>query len=134
MHSAITPVKTDEPRFELDRMRLRFRDSSEERMFQCDTLRQSIHFIRAYLIAGTLLYVAFGVLDSVLGGPALLSMRIIRYGVVTPIILGIFALTFFPAFLRVAQFALGLAMLAPGLGVVAMTAVMGPFLRNTCVR
>jgi signal transduction histidine kinase len=126
MTSTTTPAKTEERRFDLDRVSLRFRDSSVERMFQTDTLRQSIHFIRAYFIAGTLLYVAFGILDGVVGGPALSSMLAIRYGVVVPILLGIFALTFFPMFFRVAQPALAMAMIASGLGVVAMTAIMGP--------
>jgi len=126
MDPAITSGKTGEPRFELDRVRLRFRAPSVERVFQHDTLVQSLNFIRAYLIAGTLLYVAFGFLDDVVGGPALHSMLAIRYGIVTPVLFAIFALTFFPAFLRVAQPALALAMLVPGLGIVAMTAVMGP--------
>jgi signal transduction histidine kinase len=126
MTSTTNPAKTEERRFDLDRVSLRFRDSSAERMFQTDTLRQSIHFIRAYFIAGTLLYVAFGILDGVVGGPALSSMLAIRYGVVVPILLGIFALTFFPIFFRVAQPALAMAMIASGLGVVAMTAIMGP--------
>ena len=107
-------------------MNLRFRDPVVERMFQSDTLRQSIVFVRAYLVAGSLLYVAFGVLDSVVGGPALGSMLVIRYGIVTPILIGIFLLTFFPLFFRVAQPALGMAMLSSGLGVVAMTAIMRP--------
>src|SRR5690242_14198525 len=126
MTSTTNPAKTEERRFDLDRVSLRFRDSSVERMFQTDTLRQSIHFIRAYFIAGTLLYVAFGILDGVVGGPALSSMLAIRYGVVVPILLGIFSLTFFPIFFRVAQPALAMAMIASGLGVVAMTAIMGP--------
>ena len=122
----MTPSKTDEPQFELDRVSLRFRDGVVERMFQGDTLRHSIHFIRAYLIAGMLLYVAFGILDSVVGGEALISLLTIRYVIVTPILLGIFALTFFTVFFRVAQPALSMAMLSSGLGVVAMTAIMEP--------
>src|SRR5580704_10117155 len=60
--------KTDEQAFELDRVWLRFRDPSVEHVFEHDTLRQSINFIRAYLIAGTCLYILFGILDSVVGG------------------------------------------------------------------
>ena len=119
-------AKTDPLQFDLDRLTLRFRDSALERAFQSETLRESIHFIRAYLIAGTLLYISFGILDLVVGGPSLSSMLAIRYGVVAPILLGLFALTFFPIFLRVAQPALGTAMLSSGLGIIAMTAIMGP--------
>ena len=126
MEAESHPAKTGEAQFELDRVSLRFRDSGVERVFQRETLRQSINFIRAYLIAGTLLYIAFGVLDRVVGDEALMSLWAIRYGVVTPILLGIFALTFFPLFPYVAQAALGTAMLSSGMGVVAMTAIMAP--------
>jgi signal transduction histidine kinase len=126
MSSETSPVVTSDRQFELDGLYLRFRDPCVEQTFQSDTLRQSILFIRAYLLAGTLLYIAFGVLDSIVGGPSLFSMQVIRYGIVSPILLGIFALTFFPLFFRVAQPVLGLAMLSSGLGVVAMTAIMGP--------
>jgi signal transduction histidine kinase len=126
MQSKENPVKTDLPQFDLNRLTLRFRDSEAERLFQSETLRASIHFIRAYLVAGTCLYGTFGILDLVLGGTAVPSMLAIRYGVVTPILLGIFTLTFFPLFFRVAQAALSMVMLSSGLGIVAMTAIMGP--------
>jgi signal transduction histidine kinase len=120
------PLKAEEQNFELDRLRLRFRDPEVEHVFLRDTLIQSINFIRAYLIAGIGLYIAFGVLDAVVGGAARNSMLLIRYGIVSPITLSIFALTFFPVFYRVAQPALATAMSASGLGVLAMTAIMGP--------
>ncbi len=126
MHSKANPPKTDELQFDLNRLTLRFRDSAVERLFQSETLRESIHFIRAYLVAGTFLYIAFGVLDLVVGGPSLSSMLAIRYGIVAPVLLGLFALTFFPLFFRVAQTALSAAMLASGLGIIGMTAIMGP--------
>jgi signal transduction histidine kinase len=119
-------LKNDEQRFELERIWLRFRDSGVETTFLHDTLRQSINFIRAYLIAGTCLYMFFGILDSVVGGAALKSMFLIRYGMVVPILLSILALTFFPLFFRIAQPALAMAMISSGEGVVAMTAIMGP--------
>src|SRR5438067_1986063 len=126
MYSVGNPGKSDERQFDLNRLTLRFRDSNVERLFQSETLRQSIHFIRAYFIAGTLLYIAFGILDVVVGGPSLSSMLAIRYGGVAPILIGLFTLTFFPLFFRVAQAALSMAMLASGLGIIAMTAIMGP--------
>lgn len=118
--------KRDEPGFELNRIWLRFRDPAVERIFLDDTIRRSINFIRAYLIAAVCLYASFGILDSVVGGAALKSMLIIRYAVVSPILMGVFALTFFPLFFRVAQFALAFAVLSAGEGIVAMTAIMGP--------
>jgi two-component system, cell cycle sensor histidine kinase PleC len=126
MGSIENPREADELQFALDPLTLRFRDSAKERAFQSETVRASIHFIRAYLVAGTLLYAAFGLLDLVVGGPSLVSMLAIRYGVVTPILIGLFVLSFFPLFYRVAQPALSMAMLSSGLGVIAMTAIMGP--------
>ena len=120
------PAIWNKPQFDLDRIRLRFQNSDVESVFVSDTLRQSIVFIRVYLIAGTLLYTAFGILDYVVGGQSLFPILVIRFGVVSPILLGILALTFFPMFLRIAQPLLGLTMLSSGLGIVAMTAVMLP--------
>jgi two-component system cell cycle sensor histidine kinase PleC len=126
MQSIENPAKTDELQFDLNRLTLRFRDSAVEGRFQSETLRASIHFIRAYLVAGTSLYLAFSILGLVVGGPSLSSMLAIRYMVVAPILIGIFILTFFPVFFRVAQAALSTVMLVTGLGIVAMTAIMGP--------
>ena len=118
--------KTDEPSFELDRVWLRFRDPAVESVFVSETLRQSINFIRAYFIAGTGLYAAFGILDVVVGDKALAAMLAIRFGFVIPILLTIFTLTFFPVFFRIAQPLLASTMLASGLGIVALTSIMGP--------
>jgi signal transduction histidine kinase len=126
MNSVTTWTAAGQPRFELDPIRLQFRDSRAERIFQSDTLAQSIYFIRAYLIAGTLLYSAFGVLDVVLGGRAVPSMLTIRFGFVIPILLGIFVLTFRSVFQKIMQPALAVAMLSSGMGIIAMTAIMGP--------
>jgi len=121
-----TPLKSEELPFELDRVWLRFRDPEVESVFLDDTLRYSINFIRAYLVGATGLFALFGILDYVVGGTALRSMYVIRYGVGVPVLLSVLALTLFPLFYRVAQAALSTAVLATGLGVVAMTAIMGP--------
>jgi two-component system, cell cycle sensor histidine kinase PleC len=123
--SAAQP-KGEDQAFALDRVWLRFRDPAVESIFVSDMLRYSVNFIRAYLTGAACLYAMFGVLDYVVGGTALISMYLIRYGVGVPVLLGVLALTFFPLFYRVAQAALATAMLATGLGVVAMTAIMGP--------
>jgi signal transduction histidine kinase len=121
-----TRPKSEDQGFELDRVWLRFRDPTVEAVFLSDTLRYSINFIRAYLIAGTCLYISFGFLDYVVGGEAVNSMWLIRYAIVVPILLSMFTLTFFPIFHRVAQQALSLVMISSGEGIVAMTAIMGP--------
>ncbi len=113
------------------RLWLRFLDPETERRFAHRALRESMVFIRTYLIAGIALYMLFGVLDSQLGGGAVTSLFIIRYAIVCPILLGIFGLTFTPYFEKISQVALASAMATAGLGVVAMTAVMpAPFNSN----
>jgi two-component system cell cycle sensor histidine kinase PleC len=118
----------DERGYELQGLWLNFRDSHVESAFTRETFTESINFIRAYLLAGITLYVTFGLLDAFVGGDVAHYMLVIRYGVVSPILLGILGLTFSPLFLRVGQWALSTAMLSSGLGVVMMTAIMpAPF-------
>ena len=121
-----TRPKSEELAFELDRVWLRFRDPAIETVFLSDTLRSSINFIRAYLVAGTCLYISFGFLDYVVGGESVNEMWLIRYGIVVPILLCVLSLTFLPLFFGVAQQALSVAMLSSGGGILAMTAIMGP--------
>jgi signal transduction histidine kinase len=121
-----TQPKSEDLAFELDRVWLRFRDPAIETVFLSDTLHSSINFIRAYLVAGTCLYISFGFLDYVVGGEAVNDMWLIRYAVVVPMLLSVLSLTFFPLFYRVAQQALAVVMISSGEGIVAMTAIMGP--------
>ncbi len=116
----------DAKNFDVKGFGLRFRDPEVEAAFTHETFLQSINFIRAYLLAGLSLYASFGLLDLTVGGRLATALLIIRLGVVIPILAGIFALTFSPAFFRIGQWALATAMLASGLGVVVMTAIMPP--------
>ena len=122
-----TRPKSEDHGFELDRVWLRFRDPTAESVFLSDMLRSSINFIRAYMVAGTCLYISFGFLDYVVGGASVNALWLIRYGIVVPILLCVLTLTFFSRlFYPVAQPALSLVMTSCGLGIVAMTAIMGP--------
>ena len=109
---------------QMERLWLSFRDPDVEEVFTRTTFIQSLVFIRAYLLAGTGLYVSFGLLDLIAGGSATHHILAIRYGVVCPILIGIFCLTYWKDFYRIGQAALSTAMLSSGLGVVAMTAIM----------
>jgi two-component system, cell cycle sensor histidine kinase PleC len=114
--------------YRFDHLRMRFRNSQVEQTFIRETLEKSLNFVRSYLVAGTGLYVCFGVLDYIVGGDKTQVLWAIRYGIVCPILMGIFALTFFPVFLRFAQPVLVLATFTSGFGIVLMTAVMdAPF-------
>lgn len=115
-----------EPNYDLDVVRLRFRDREVERKFERETLQRSLGVIRLYVIAGTLLYLVFGALDFMVGGHAVHTLLIIRYGFVCPILLAVSILSFFPVFTRIGQYALASNMTSSGLGIVVMTAFMPP--------
>jgi two-component system, cell cycle sensor histidine kinase PleC len=113
-------------RFSINRWLLYFRDPEVEADFAARSLQASKPFIRAYLTAGVGLYLAFGILDAAIGGDQLLTIWLIRFGFVCPILLSILALTFTSLFDRLAQPALGFSMLTAGAGILAMTAVLAP--------
>ena len=110
----------------LDRLRLRFRDSLIERQYLTETLNESRTLIRTYLIAAAVLYLTFGILDWVVGGSMVATLWFVRYALVCPVLLGAAAMTYVPAFDKFAQTALSFAMIAPGIGIVIMTAIMPP--------
>jgi two-component system, cell cycle sensor histidine kinase PleC len=120
-----SPVSTA-PEYELDKVRLVFADAELERRFTREALISSIGFIRAYLIAGIGLYMVFGILDALVGAQSVHLLWIIRYAVVSPILVIVLILTCYPVFIRIGQYALACTMVASGLGIVWMTAVMAP--------
>jgi signal transduction histidine kinase len=119
-------IAPPEPNYDLDVVRLRFRDREVERTFERETLQRSLGVIRVYVIAGTLLYFVFGALDKVVGGDAAPILLFIRYCVVCPILLTVSVLSFFSIFTRIGQYALSCNMISSGLGIVTMTAFMPP--------
>jgi two-component system cell cycle sensor histidine kinase PleC len=124
-HALTQPVSS--PRdYDLDTIWLRFRDRDTERMFEREMLQSSIAIIRTYVFAGTALYMAFGLLDWLVGGKMFPLLFAIRFGIGTPVLLAVLVLTFFPIFIRIGQFALCSNLIATGLGVVMMTVVMPP--------
>jgi signal transduction histidine kinase len=108
------------------RVWLRFFDPETERRFTQRALLDSMFFIRVYLLAGTALYMLFGLLDARVSGAATTSVFIIRYAIVCPILLADCAVSFSRYFEKIGQFVLALQMVSSGLGVVAMTAIMPP--------
>jgi len=116
-------------RLALNHWRLDFIDKKAESEYLDATLLRSLGYIRFYMCTGALCFMLFGILDAlVLPLSTLYYVWIIRFGIVTPILFGILAHTYHKNFKQQAQFSLALAMLASGLGVVAMTAVLpSPF-------
>src|SRR6185295_2983959 len=121
-------LTTPDEAFGIDRLRLRFRDPIVEHRYLTESLNESRSIIRTYLVAAAVLYLLFGILDWVVGGGMVAKLWFIRYALVCPILLGAAAMTYAPGFDRFAQGALSVAMIAPGIGVIIMTAIMpSPF-------
>jgi two-component system cell cycle sensor histidine kinase PleC len=125
-HSLDRTIASPEPNYDLDIIRLRFRDRDFEKTFERETLQRSLGVIRVYVIAGTLLYLVFGALDTIVGGQEAHTLLVIRYVFVCPILITVSILSFFPVFTRIGQYALATNMVFSGLGVVVMTAFMPP--------
>lgn len=107
----------------LDKFQLRFSDKATEQRYRAMHTRQSLPIIWVSVLAGLGLYALFGVLDLYIVPDHLVEIWTIRYGIVCPILTGLFLVTRTKYFLRMSQFVLGLGMLVPGLGVLAMIAV-----------
>jgi len=125
-NNLVSSVSAPEPSYDLDVVRLRFRDRNVERAFERETLQRSLGIIRLYVMAGVLLYLVFGALDKIVGGDSANTLLVIRYGIVCPILLAVSILSFFPIFTRIGQYALSCNMISSGLGIVVMTAFMRP--------
>ncbi len=119
-------LTTPDQAYGIDRLRLRFRDPAIERKYLSESLDEARTLIRTYLVAAALLYLMFGILDWVVGDALVANLWFVRYAIVCPILLGAAAMTYVPAFDTFAQTVLSIAMIAPGIGVVIMTAIMPP--------
>ncbi len=115
-----------EQRYRLDKLRLSFIDPEVEQSFAREYLIDALPTIRFYVISGTMLYVSFGVLDWIVGGSQIERLWFIRYAMVCPYLLALWAVTYSPTFWKFAQSAIAVAMLCAGVGVVCMTAIMNP--------
>jgi two-component system, cell cycle sensor histidine kinase PleC len=117
-----------EPAFLLNPLRLSFKAPEIEHRFQRENVVESLNIIRVYLGAAAVLYSAFGILDVIINDPALRTVLLIRFAIICPILLMSLGITFHAAFPKYSQPILAFAMVSPGLGVVAMTAIMAtPF-------
>ncbi len=113
--------------YPLRKLSLHFVDPEIEREYRKADIEESRPLIRTYLIAAAALYLTFGALDLRVAGPAAERLLFVRYGLVCPVVLGVAMATYLPIFTRYAQIMLTVAMAAPGLGIVYMTAILdGP--------
>jgi signal transduction histidine kinase len=121
-----TSSRSAEGGYDLDRLRLRFRDPEVENHYRLESLNEARVLIRIYLSAAAFLYLSFGILDAVVGGALVHTLWFIRYAIVCPTLLAVAFATYLPSFERFSQAAISLATAIPGVGVVIMTAIMPP--------
>lgn len=103
----------------LDRWSLRFPDDIE-REFRDEYFARSLGHVRFALVAGLLIYGAFGAWDGMVGGEARGALWLIRFGIGCPVFLLAFAASFTAAFKRWMQPVLSAVMLVAGFSLLAM--------------
>jgi signal transduction histidine kinase len=99
---------------------LSFRNELEPKFLE-DYYATSIHLLRISFIAGFFYYGSFAILDYLVIPESLKMVSVIRFLVVCPVILIVFALSFTRGFRKYWQLAASLAAIVAGLGIVAMT-------------
>ncbi len=114
----------DGERVRLNPFTLAFEESREKDFLQ-QYFNDSIWQIRTALILVSLLYGVFGLLDTLIVPAHQQTFHFIRFGLVLPVLLTIFVLSFFPFFRKVWQALLLVAFVVAGLGISAML-IMAP--------
>jgi two-component system, cell cycle sensor histidine kinase PleC len=97
-----------------------------ESRFAIEHLSRALPTIRLFLIAASLLYATFGILDAYIIPDARTDAWLIRYAFVCPFLLGVVSFSFSRAFRRVAQLLLSLCVFVAGFGIVLMVIVALP--------
>ena len=122
------PAGAGRSSLELNWLTLAFTGASVplEKPFRNFYLRSTLHNVRTALVAGAIMYGAFGVLDALLLTSQRQATWLIRYALVCPAILIIFALTFLPRFQRLLQPIMTALFIGGGLGIVAMVVIIPP--------
>ncbi len=103
---------------------LTFRDPKLEHDYQEALFQRSLALVRVSLVLGIVLFAGFAVLDLWVVHKGIAAVWIIRFTMVCPTLAAVFAFSFSRHFKRYMQAALSTVMLATGLGVIAMTAVI----------
>ena len=91
-----------------------------EKLYRKDTYKSDLSYIRIMLVLCVLFYSVFGFLDLVIDIPYRSQFFMIRFGIVNPIFLLGFALSFHRKFEKIHQFVLFVAYVSAGFGIVAM--------------
>jgi two-component system cell cycle sensor histidine kinase PleC len=116
------PSPTLSADYQMKPLTLRFADKALERRFVLEHLARALPTIRIFLFGASLFYAMFGFLDLLVIPEAVVIAWTIRYAVVSPLLLGIIAFTYSPAFARISQPIFAAATLIGGLGIIVMIA------------
>ncbi len=108
----------------LDLVRLRFRDGSVEAAYQAAKRPAHLVQLRLALAFGLALFCLYGPLDARLAGDAVEQAWLLRYGVVTPIVLACLGLSWTPLFRRYPQILLTLVTQFLGASVIGQMIIM----------
>lgn len=101
-----------------------------EPVFLADYYSSSIFMLRFSLIAGFFYYGAFILLDYLVAPEFLKELSVIRFLIVWPFILLVFALSFNRGFRRYWQYAASMISIVASFGIIAMTVIMPEIGRN----
>jgi signal transduction histidine kinase len=108
--------------YRMSRLTLRFAEEAIERRFVLEHLVRALPSIRVFLFGASLFYALFGILDARVIPEAVVIAWIIRYAIVSPLLLGIIALTYWPSFARISQPVFAAGTFVGGLGIIVMIA------------
>jgi HD-GYP domain-containing protein (c-di-GMP phosphodiesterase class II) len=109
---------------------LRFKGELEDSFLE-DYFHSSIGLLRISFILGAIYYSLFTILDWVTMPMVFRELLIIRFGLVIPVIVGVFILSFSEKFQKWWQFAAGFTTLITGLGIVLMTLLPVDLIRTS---
>jgi class 3 adenylate cyclase len=94
-----------------------------EQAFRKHHFEQSLAATRAALLLGTFMFAMFGILDAWIVPEVLGRVLFIRFGLIIPLLLLVFAFTWLPAYERWAQAATAFAIACSGVAILAMITV-----------
>lgn len=123
MGSIFTMPATNQEQWQLNRFTLTFSGKTKqyERAFRDDYFKQSIVPMRLALFLSFMLFGIFAFLDALMLPELKLFFWFIRFGIVSPLLIGVILFSFFPAFKRYMQLILAATMYLGGLSIIIMT-------------
>ncbi len=105
--------------YPIDRYRLKFPDEFE-RIYQDEIYQSSLKQLRINIIVVSVIYALFGIIDTVVTPYVRTAAWIVRYAVVIPFAMAVFAASFSPRFRRYQQILVSFLALVGGGGIVVL--------------